>query len=67
MRESDVKNDGKLDTIGLIADLVARAPTKLGRTALTKCLFLLKVVKHVPLPYSFGLYTIRPLRQHCAR
>jgi hypothetical protein len=54
------KNDGKLDRIGLIADLVARAPTKLGRTALMKCLFFLKVVKQVPLPYSFGLYTYGP-------
>jgi uncharacterized protein YwgA len=25
-----------------------------------KCLFFLKVVKHVPLPYSFGLYTYGP-------
>jgi len=25
-----------------------------------KCLFFLKVVKHVPLPYNFGLYTYGP-------
>src|SRR5258708_4427600 len=54
------KNDGKLDRIALIADLVARAPTRLGRTALMKCLFFLKVVGQVPLPYSFGLYTYGP-------
>lgn len=47
--------------VALIAYLVARAaPTRLGRTAIMKCLFFLKVVKHVPLPYSFGLYTYGP-------
>lgn len=50
----------KLDRVALISHLVARSPTKLGRTALMKCLFFLKVVKHVPLPYSFGLYTYGP-------
>jgi uncharacterized protein len=50
----------KLDRVALIAHLVARAPTKLGRTAVMKCLFLLKVLKHVPMPYSFGLYTYGP-------
>ncbi len=50
----------KLDSVALIAHLVARAPTRLGRTALMKCLFFLKTVKHVPLPYSFGLYTYGP-------
>ena len=54
------QNHSKLDRIALIARLVARAPTRLGRTALMKCLFFLKVVKHVPLPYSFGLYTYGP-------
>lgn len=54
--------DNKLDKVALIAHLIARAaPTKqLGRIALMKCLFFLKVVKHVPLPYSFGLYTYGP-------
>jgi hypothetical protein len=50
----------KLAGVALIAHLVARAPTKLGRTAVMKCLFLLKVLKHVPMPYSFGLYTYGP-------
>jgi hypothetical protein len=50
----------KLDGIALIARLVARADVRLGRTALMKCLFFLKVVKRVPLPYSFGLYTYGP-------
>ena len=50
-----------LDRIALIADLVARAPaTGLGRTAIMKCLFFLKVVKDVPLPYRFRLYTYGP-------
>jgi uncharacterized protein YwgA len=52
--------DNKLDVIALIAHLVALAPTRLGRTALMKCLFFLKAVKHVPLPYSFRLYTYGP-------
>jgi uncharacterized protein len=52
--------NNKLDSVALIAHLVARAPTKLGRTALMKCLFFLKAVKHMPLPYSFGLYTYGP-------
>jgi uncharacterized protein YwgA len=51
----------ELDRIALIAALVARAaPTRLGRTAIMKCLFFLKVLKSVPLPYSFGLYTYGP-------
>lgn len=54
------KTQHKLDSVALIANLVARAPTKVGRTALMKCLFFLKVVKHVPMPYSFGLYTYGP-------
>jgi hypothetical protein len=50
----------KLDSVALIAHLIGRAPTKLGRTALMKCLFFLKMLKHVPMPYSFGLYTYGP-------
>lgn len=52
--------NGKLDCVALIGDVIARAPTKLGRTALMKCLFFLKVLKHVPMPYSFSLYTYGP-------
>jgi uncharacterized protein YwgA len=55
------RTDNKLDRVALIARLIAlAAPRKLGRTALMKCLFFLKVVKNVPLPYSFGLYTYGP-------
>lgn len=54
------RTDNKLDRVALIAHLVAQAPTKLGRTALMKCLFFLKAVKRVPLPYNFGLYTYGP-------
>ena len=54
------RSDSKLDRVALIAHLVARAPTRLGRTALMKCMFFLKAVRHVPLPYSFGLYTYGP-------
>jgi|SRR5579884_594294 len=52
--------DNKLNRIALIAKLIERAPTKPGRTALMKCLFFLKVLKGVPLPYSFRLYTYGP-------
>jgi uncharacterized protein YwgA len=50
----------KLDRIALITELVDRAPVKLGRTALMKCLFFLKALRNVPLPYSFRLYTYGP-------
>ena len=52
--------DSKLERIALIADLVARSPSRLGRTALMKCLFFLKVLKGLPLPYNFRLYTYGP-------
>jgi hypothetical protein len=54
----DINN--KLESVALIAHLIGRAPTKLGRTALMKCLFFLKILRHVPMPYSFGLYTYGP-------
>jgi uncharacterized protein len=54
------ENHSKLDSIALIAHLVARAPTRPGRTSLMKCLFFLKVLKNLPLPYNFGLYTYGP-------
>jgi len=53
-------SDSKLDRIALIAELIGRAPTSLGRTALMKCLFFLKVLRNVPLPYNFRLYTYGP-------
>ena len=54
------QTDNRLNSVALIAHLVAQAPTKLGRTALMKCVYFLKAVKHVPLPYRFGLYTYGP-------
>ena len=46
--------------IGVLTDLVARSPTKLGRTALMKLAYLLQTVKGVPLGYNFRLYTYGP-------
>jgi uncharacterized protein len=46
--------------IGVLTELVARSPTKLGRTALMKLAFLLQTVKGVPLGYNFRLYTYGP-------
>jgi uncharacterized protein len=46
--------------IGVLTDLVARSPTKLGRTALMKLTYLLQTVKEVPLGYNFRLYTYGP-------
>jgi len=46
--------------LAIITKLVEKAPTNFGRTALMKCLFFLKVLKGVPLPYSFSLYTYGP-------
>ena len=50
----------KLDRIALIAELVDHAPTAPGRTMLMKCLYFLKAVKDVPIPYTFRLYTYGP-------
>jgi hypothetical protein len=60
MRTIMPENHSKLDSVALITQLVARAPTRPGRTALMKCLFFLKVLKNLPLPYSFRLYTYGP-------
>ena len=46
--------------LGILAELVARSNTKLGRTALMKLAFLLQAVRGVPLGYSFRLYTYGP-------
>ena len=48
------------DEIALITALVARARNRPGRTALMKYLFFLKVLRNVPLPYNFRLYTYGP-------
>lgn len=52
--------DDHLHSVGIISELVKIAPKRLGRTALMKCLFFLKTLKKVPLPYSFRLYTYGP-------
>lgn len=46
--------------VGVLTSLVARSPTKLGRTALMKLAYLLQTVKEVPLGYNFRLYTYGP-------
>ncbi len=46
--------------LAIMTELVKRAPSKLGRTGLMKCLFFLKVLGDVPLPYNFRLYTYGP-------
>jgi hypothetical protein len=46
--------------VGVLTELVERAPTKLGRTGVMKLAFLLQTVKGVPLGYNFRLYTYGP-------
>jgi len=46
--------------LGLLTELVEKAPGKLGRTAAMKLAFFLQVVKGVPLGYHFRLYTYGP-------
>jgi len=50
-----------LQRTALIADLVRKAPSAFGRTALLKFLQVLQTVRRVPLGYYFGLYTYGPL------
>jgi len=60
--------------LGLLTELVARAPVKLGRTAVMKIANFLQTAKDVPLGYHFRLYTHGPfdgdvlndLEQACA-
>lgn len=52
--------NNQFDRLATITKLVAEAPNKLGRTALMKCLFFLKALRNVPLPYTFRLYTYGP-------
>src|SRR5262245_24920194 len=52
--------DNLLERVALIAEIVRRAPTALGRTAVMKCLFFLKALRKVPLSYRFRLYTYGP-------
>lgn len=52
--------ENNLNQVALIAELVRRAPTPPGRTALMKLTYFLKTLKSVPLSYDFGLYTYGP-------
>lgn len=46
--------------LGLLTELVCRAPVKLGRTAVMKLAYFLQTTKGVPLGYHFRLYTYGP-------
>jgi len=46
--------------LGILTEIVERAPSRLGRTAIMKLVYLLQTVKDVPLDYSFGLYLYGP-------
>ena len=46
--------------LGLLSELVASAPCKLGRTAIMKLAYLLQTTKGIPLGYNFRLYTYGP-------
>jgi uncharacterized protein len=46
--------------LDLLSALVARAPGKLGRTAIMKLAYFLQTLKKVPLEYDFRLYTYGP-------
>jgi len=52
--------DEMLQRVARISDLVGKAPTGFGRTALMKCLYFLQTVRRVPLGYHFRLYTYGP-------
>lgn len=49
----------QFERLAIITELV-KQNEGLGRTALMKCLFFLKVLSNVPLPYNFRLYTYGP-------
>lgn len=46
--------------LSVLSDLVARAKTKLGRTAIMKLAYFLQTLRGVPLDYHFRLYTYGP-------
>jgi hypothetical protein len=46
--------------LGLLSELVGRASTKLGRTAIMKLAYLLQTEKGLPLGYDFRMYTYGP-------
>src|SRR5687768_15041621 len=49
-----------LDKVALIAELVRRAPSQPGRTAMMKLAYFLTTLRKVPLAYDFRLYTSGP-------
>jgi len=60
----DIVSLSEFFKLAVITDLVSRAPGNLGRTGVMKCLFFLKTLKGVPLPYTFRLYTYGPFDSH---
>jgi uncharacterized protein len=46
--------------LGILTEMVELAPSRLGRTAIMKLVYLLQTLKGVPLGYSFGLYIYGP-------
>ena len=53
--------DSRWNRLAAISELVERGdPSRMGRTALMKFLYLLKEVRGVPLDYRFTLYTYGP-------
>jgi hypothetical protein len=60
----DVAALSEFSKLAIMTDLVKRAPGIIGRTGLMKCLFFLKTLKNVPLPYTFRLYTYGPFDSH---
>lgn len=53
-------SDNQLHRLAIITEFVKNAPGGFGRTALMKCLFFLKTLRNVPLPYTFRLYNYGP-------
>ncbi len=53
-------SQNNLDKVALMAELVRRAPSPPGRTALMKLAYFLKILRGVPLAYAFRLYTYGP-------
>ena len=53
-------SDKLLQKVAAISDLVGKAPSGFGRTALMKCLYFLQTIRGVPLGYHFRLYTYGP-------
>jgi len=64
MMDNDRHPNGSTSTdfakVAIISELIKKASGKLGRTGLMKCLFFLKTLRNVPLPYNFRLYTYGP-------